>query len=405
MILNQAKLNEQPIVYVSINYRLGVFGFPSGAEAAEAGAANLGLRDVQKALEWIQENIWAFGGDPDRVTVFGQSAGAILISDLYLQPQMDLFRGAIMHSGAQSTAPIQPTQEFWQGAYDSLVKYAGCGNITAGSNRTNVASSALSSSSLAATGPGNSTFECLKRLPAQALLAAQEKVKAQPQYTLGFIFAPSVDGDLIPDQPHTLLEQGKFARIPYISGSVKDEGTAFIPTQGLNLSNPALLGLALSTLEPSGLPNNITTEVLTKVYPPVLSLGSPFGTGNETFGLGSLATGYKQASAILSDAAFQASRRWFQTQSVSNGFDNVWSYFWNHTALSTKPVLGVPHAADIPYVFGIPLLAAHMVNTTTGNATNTDKPTPAEMGPIAASSKDFEMPSELAMSSALLSFW
>jgi carboxylesterase type B len=156
------------------------------------------------------------------VTVFGESAGAILISLLYLQPDIALFKGAIMESGAQSTAPIGPTGTTWQGPYDLLVEYAGCsGNASANSTSASNASS----------------FDCLKALPADQILAAQEKVKQIPQYSLAsvkvphsrvrtdssFVFAPTIDGDIIPDSPHSLLAEGQFAKIPYISGNMKDE--------------------------------------------------------------------------------------------------------------------------------------------------------------------------------------
>lgn len=170
--MTQAATTERPIVFVALNYRLGVLGFPYGEEVAENNAANLGLRDVQKGLEWVQEHIRAFGGNPDQVTVFGQSAGAILISLLYLQPELNLFKSAIMQSGAQSTAPIGPTGSTWQGPFDALVNFAGC-NTSANSTMGN------------ATLAGNftSSFECLKSLPAAQILAAQQRVQQVPQYS------------------------------------------------------------------------------------------------------------------------------------------------------------------------------------------------------------------------------
>lgn len=69
--------------------------YRQGDEALTNGAANLGLKDVIKSLEWVKANIWGFGGDPDRVTIFGESAGAILISLLYLNPEQNLFRSAV----------------------------------------------------------------------------------------------------------------------------------------------------------------------------------------------------------------------------------------------------------------------------------------------------------------------
>jgi carboxylesterase type B len=87
---------------------------------------------------------------------------------------------------------------------------------------------------------------------------------------------------------------------------------------------------------------------------------SPFGTGNETFGLDPT---YKQLAAILSDAAFQANRRWFLEQSTAYGLDKTWSYAFNSAPPSAAPRLGAYHGADIPYVFGLPLLQGLNVST------------------------------------------
>ena len=83
-------------MYVSINYRVGPFGFPQGAEAAERGATNLGLKDQLAALSWVKNHISVFGGDPTKVTVFGSSAGAISVADLYLNSDLEnLVRGTV----------------------------------------------------------------------------------------------------------------------------------------------------------------------------------------------------------------------------------------------------------------------------------------------------------------------
>lgn len=81
---------------MSFNYRLGPFGFAQGQEAQDAGVVNLGLRDQIAALQWVQENIAAFGGDKDKVTVFGESAGAIMTAILFLGSTIDgLARAAV----------------------------------------------------------------------------------------------------------------------------------------------------------------------------------------------------------------------------------------------------------------------------------------------------------------------
>lgn len=143
------------------------------------------------------------------MTVFGESAGAILISLLYLDPTIKTFHSAIMESGAQSVAPIGPTGTTFQAVYDDIVMFTNC----SASNGTGTGTPARNQSS----------FECLKSLPAEALLAAQLETEAMAQYAVAFVFAPSIDGALIPDSPHTLLAEGKFAKIPFISGNNQDE--------------------------------------------------------------------------------------------------------------------------------------------------------------------------------------
>ena len=90
---------EQDVVLVTCNYRLGALGFLDAR--ALGGVANCGLRDAIAALEWVRDNIEAFGGDPERVTVFGESAGGGIVLHLCASPlARGLFRGAIVQSGA-----------------------------------------------------------------------------------------------------------------------------------------------------------------------------------------------------------------------------------------------------------------------------------------------------------------
>jgi carboxylesterase type B len=216
-LVSQSVETDRPVIYVGINYRLGYFGFPFGAEAQQEGASNLGQRDIIKALEWTRNNIAAFGGDPKRVTAYGESAGSVSVALLFLQPELDLFQNAIMQSGSPSTFPMGASGEVWLEAYDLLLELSGCqvgGNHTAGG------------------------FQCLKDLPAVDLLAAQTGVQADTRYHLpqvwarrrvvvadvaSLIFTPSIDGDIVPASPHKLLAAGAFARKPFINGVMRDE--------------------------------------------------------------------------------------------------------------------------------------------------------------------------------------
>jgi carboxylesterase type B len=102
MVQNAVKIGK-PIVTVNINYRLSAWGFLSGSEELmDTGALNLGLRDQRLALQWVQENIAAFGGDPSQVTIYGESAGAASVGyhlTAYNGRDDKLFRAAIMQSG------------------------------------------------------------------------------------------------------------------------------------------------------------------------------------------------------------------------------------------------------------------------------------------------------------------
>lgn len=105
----EASLSQnKPIVMVTVNYRVAGYGFLGGKELLEDGSTNLGLLDQRLALQWVADNIQAFGGDPSKVTIWGESAGAISVFDHMVAydgnntyKDKPLFRGGIMNSGKQ----------------------------------------------------------------------------------------------------------------------------------------------------------------------------------------------------------------------------------------------------------------------------------------------------------------
>lgn len=129
--LAKSKDLDLPVMLVTINYRVGGFGFLAGKELSDEGNTNLGLRDQRLALQWVADNIKAFGGDPKKVTIWGQSAGAISVLDQTIIKQGKsengdlLFAGAIMNSG--SITPAQPAdsdkaQKIFDQVYDQVAK-------------------------------------------------------------------------------------------------------------------------------------------------------------------------------------------------------------------------------------------------------------------------------------------
>jgi para-nitrobenzyl esterase len=191
------------VVVVTVNYRLGAFGFldlSSFSTPRRRFESNLGLRDVLHALHWIRDNIAAFGGDPDRVTVFGESAGAGIITTLLTSPAAEgLFAGAIAQSSPATSL------------YDA----------TRGRR--------VAAQFLAALGLGNNDIEQLTDAPVEALVAASRTlfndVPVQSPGTLAF--APIVDGDLVPDHPVKLAREGRSHPVPLIIGTNKHEAALF----------------------------------------------------------------------------------------------------------------------------------------------------------------------------------
>jgi para-nitrobenzyl esterase len=151
-------VNTDHIIVVSINYRLGPFGFltvPGLGTSALTAAGNFGLLDQEAALRWVHRNIAAFGGDPDQVTIDGESAGGWSVCALMTSPRAGgLFRGAIMQSGSCATR----TTAAAQAASLAFAKQAGCPDPA-------------------------TTAACLRTRPEKALLDASASY--QPEFVSG----------------------------------------------------------------------------------------------------------------------------------------------------------------------------------------------------------------------------
>ncbi|EJF60967.1 esterase 1 [Dichomitus squalens LYAD-421 SS1] len=323
-----------PIVYVSINYRLGPFGFPQGVEATARGALNLGLKDQLTALEWIHRNIQAFGGDPSKITVAGGSAGAISISNLFWNSELSRYvRGAILQSGPPNLLPLVPStrrDKDWQ--------------------------TFVSATPECATAKPNQTFDCLREASADTLIQALATFSAGNAEL--FPFSPVLDGNdgLIPDLPSRLLAAGKFTRLPLIAGTNLDDATIFVPAAAS--TDQDAINFFISYADPSDAgppPPALTSAIdtLLELYPNDPALGSPFGTGNETFGLGSE---YKRVAAIADDVAFTSTRRAL-AQNASDHRSRVFAYLFSDPQAVTNPSQGVAHGNEIDYTYGVPFLA------------------------------------------------
>ncbi|EKM78265.1 hypothetical protein AGABI1DRAFT_75767 [Agaricus bisporus var. burnettii JB137-S8] len=329
-IVAQSAARGTPLIFVNFNYRLGPLGFPQGQEADDKKALNLAIKDEIAALEWIQSNIGIFGGDKEKVTVFGESAGAIMNSILFLNsPFEKLARGAILESGSQAT---------------SLNSFASRREI----DWQNFVSGVASCASLATSGH---TFDCLQNAPSDEILNGL--VNAINEAPEQFAFDPTIDGPdgLYPDLPSRVFAQGNFAKIPFISGTNLDEGTAFTPLT-INSEDQIRAAIVSNFTPPFASEYELlrAADTLLELYPDIPALGSPFNTGNETFGLSSQ---FKRAAALNGDISFHSQRRFFQSTATKAGIKN-WGYSFTQPQPGLPPFIGVTHGVEVPYVFGAP---------------------------------------------------
>ncbi|KAH9977929.1 Alpha/Beta hydrolase protein [Lactifluus volemus] len=321
--VKQSVIRGTPIIFVSMNYRLGPLGFPQGPEAMTRGSLNLGLQDQWVALEWVQNNIAFFGGDPSKVTVFGQSAGAVSTTYHYVNENFtNVARAAILQSGTASTFPVFDPYR----ATPSWMLFA--------KNTPSCATVPLTP---------NNTFSCLMSASSSDLLAGMNAAMAIEL----FPFRPVFDGPqgILRESPAKRLSGGAGRQVPFMAGTVLDEATVFTPQAFQDMDIATWLN-ANYTPSPSG-PDSLRASLdnLISLYPNDPSAGSPFGTGNETFGTG---PGYKRGAAILGDIFFQAPRRfWSQTTSAPS-----YSYIFTEPQPGGNPAAGVYHGSELPYLFG-----------------------------------------------------
>src|SRR5580700_4284276 len=189
-------LAHKGVVVVSMNYRLGIFGFFSHPELTKESphhaSGNYGLEDQAAALQWVRKNIAAFGGDPENVTIFGESAGSFSVSALMASPiSKALLHRAIGESGAffGRTLTAKPLAQSEQDG----VKFA--------------------------QSMGADTLEKLRGMTAQQTLDAAFKDKT------AFHFGPNIDGYFFPESPSQIYAQGSEARVALLAGWNHDEGS------------------------------------------------------------------------------------------------------------------------------------------------------------------------------------
>ncbi|KAM9359168.1 cholinesterase-like isoform 1-T2 [Symphorus nematophorus] len=314
-------------VVVSMNYRLGPLGFLSLPDNKNI-RGNAGLLDQRLALQWVANNIAAFGGDSSKVTLFGESAGSASVGFHLLSPgSQGLFQRAVMQSGSPNApwATISQT-EAWSRS-TKLATLLGCPT----------SDPAKLEACLQMADPGTITLKQYDVLTKPSLLA------------LGF--APVVDGDFLPDEVEVLLSTGTLPKKEVLLGLNKDEGTYFlvygvpgfdIKSDSLISRNEFLKGVDLSMTNA----NDVTKEAAIFQYTDWTE------ENNKMKNRDSLGT-------LVGDQLFVCPVLEFAHRYSQHG-GKTFLYFFDHqSSVNPWPAwMGVMHGYEIEFVFGMPLNAS-----------------------------------------------
>lgn len=329
LIVGRSVSIGQPVIFVSMNYRVSALGFLPGKEVKAAKIGNLGLRDQRLALKWVQKYITAFGGDPSKVTITGESAGAISVALHMLVNNGDhegLFRGAIMQSGGP--IPVgeidSPTA---QEVYDTFVKNAACDNSA-------------------------DTLECLRSVPFQRFKYAMDISPNFFAYQgLALSWMPRADGDFLIEPPQYAVLRGHVANVPIITGNCDDEGSLF-SMASLNVTDTKGVATYMkSFMMPAATDAQI--DLLLQYHPDDYSAGCPFNTGHRNI----LSPQYKRIAAIQGDIVFHSPRRFFLKHRSSK--QNSWAFI--HKRGKSTPFIGAAHGTDLMNIFGLQELTDYFI--------------------------------------------
>jgi len=300
--------SHEDVVVVSLNYRVGALGFLAGIHGLDG---NYGLKDQQLALKWVRDNISAFGGDPDQVTLFGESAGAMSVGLhlLSIPSSRGLFRGDIMQSNPFGI-PYKTVSEATAGA-EVLEKLLGC---------------------------EGKEIDCLRVVDADDVVKEQSNAAIQMESLLGLhlagflVWSPVIDGTFLVVDPTVSAEAGR-ADLPTILGTTHDEGVLFVHeiTSALGGNMSAATYVALIVLV--------------------------FGEDNATdivalYGINVTGDNSEFLSRILTDYLFGCANQFVADRAVSD----LYTYQFNENSINIWPTISACegkacHGDDLPFTF------------------------------------------------------
>jgi para-nitrobenzyl esterase len=302
-------LARKGAVIVTINYRLGIFGFfahPAlSAESGHHASGNYALLDQIAALQWVQKNIAAFGGDPARVTIFGESAGSWAVNTLMASP---LAKGLFQRAVGESGGSFSPMKTLAEAEKEGEKLAASMAPAPAAGVKTE-----------AGDKPGTqSILKMLRARPAEELLKASDAETVRPM----------VDGWVLREDVATIFAQGKQNDVPLIIGYNADEGTTLAP-QGANLKAMMFTGGVYQRY-------GSQADAFLKIYP----------AGSDEQAVSSFYSAFR-------DQLFGWEMRTWARMATTSGHQPAYLYYFSRRPPGPQSArLRAFHAADIAYVFG-----------------------------------------------------
>jgi para-nitrobenzyl esterase len=304
-------LVEQGAVVVTINYRLGPFGYLAhpALTAADGTSGNYGLLDQIKALEWVRDNIAFFGGDPGNVTVFGESAGAQAVTEIMASPLSEgLFHKAILQSGASSYNAIHLSS----------------------SPVPQIKSAESVGADLLADLASDDDADALRAIPAAEVVARMEARPDLIRYWL-----PNVDGKVIPRMIGDQIGWGGAHRVPILAGYNSDEASLFYPSiqSPTILQSPMSGTLAEREAALAGVFGKNSAKALQALYGKL---------DEDSWDAG--------AQDMLGDDMFGVHMRFLGQANAAAG-QPTYLYFFTKQPASKGQTLGAYHASELAFVF------------------------------------------------------
>jgi para-nitrobenzyl esterase len=306
-------LARKGAVIVTINYRLGIFGFfahPAlSAESGHHASGNYALLDQIAALQWVQKNIAAFGGDPGRVTIFGESAGSWAVNVLMASP---LAKGLFQRAIGESGGSFSPMKTLTEAEKEGEKLAASIAPAPAADAKTEAGAKAEAKPS------SQAILKMLRAKPAEELLKSSETETARA----------IVDGWVLPDTVAAIFAQGRQNDVPLLVGYNADEGTTLAP-QGANIKALMFVGGSYQRY-------GSQADAFLKIYP----------AGSDEQAVASFYSAFR-------DQLFGWEMRSWARMATKTGHQSAYLYYFSRRLPGPQSArLRAFHASEIPYVFG-----------------------------------------------------